>query len=108
MGFSEFHRIVVPAEIGQYLEVRNSPLVSRHLDNALALAREATARRDAVEVVVEIDHQWHRRMVARTTRRRRHGTRKAERDEIEFIDADLDGSNSLQAADVVVQAAGRT
>ena len=63
---------VVLAKVGDGLEVRRQPPGQpHHLDVAPSLPLQPPARRDLVEVAVDVELQHQARMVARPTRRRR-------------------------------------
>jgi len=101
-------RTVILAEVGQRLEVGHQPTGQPdQLNVALALAFEAPARWDAVEVAVEIDLEQDRRMVGGTARCLWNGAREGKRCQIELIDEHFDEANRIVAGDIVVQAIGK-
>ena len=99
---------VVPAEVGDGLEVRRqAPGQPHQLDVALRLALQPAAGLDAVEIAVDVDLQQHRRVVRRSPRRRGIDAFEAQLGQIELVDEDLDHPDRIVFGDVVVQALGQ-
>ncbi|SKY84766.1 Uncharacterised protein [Mycobacteroides abscessus subsp. massiliense] len=98
-------RSVVAAEVGDGLEVRHQPAGQPHqLQVALGLPLQPPARRDPVQIAVEVDLEQRRRMVRRPAGRLRHHAGKAQTRQIQLLDEGLDGADRIVLADIVVQA----
>ena len=95
---------VVVAEVSNRLEVRRqAPGQPHQLDVALALAFQASAGLNAVEVAVDVDLQQHRRVVGRAARGRGHRAFETQRRQIEFLDKRIDDPDRVVLGDEVVQ-----
>jgi hypothetical protein len=98
-------RAIVPAEVGNRLEVRGKPPDQPHqLDIALRFSLEPPARLNAVEIAVEVDLQQRRGMVGWPPRRRRRHPRKPQGGKVQLVDEDLDHPNRVLLADIIFQA----
>ena len=98
---------VVLAEVGDRLEVGRQPSGQPHqLDVALALALQPPARRDAIDIAVDVDLQHRRWMVAWPACGQGLNVGKAELAEIEPIHKDIDGSDRIVFTDVIIQLRG--
>ena len=69
------------------------------LDVALGFSFQTSARLDAVEIAVDVDLQLSRPASI--------GTLKAQIDQVEFVDKDVDYAHRIGIADVVVEALGK-
>ncbi len=95
---------VVPAEVRDRLEVRRQPSREPHqFDVPLRLPLQPPAGGDLVQIAVDVDLQQQRRMVARTTRRRRNHPIEPERPKVQLVDEHLDRPDRILLGDPVVQ-----
>jgi hypothetical protein len=96
---------IVPAEVGDRLEVGRQPSGQPHqLDIALRFALQPPARLNPVQMTVEINLQQRHWMVRGTARRFRYNARKAQHRQIQFINEGIDDADRVLFLDVVVQA----
>ncbi len=99
---------VVPAEVGDGLEVRRqAPRQPHQLNVALRLALQAPARLQAVEIPVDVDLEQHRRVVRRTPGVRRRASVEAQPDQIKFVDEGIDRAYRVVLGDLVVDTRGQ-
>jgi hypothetical protein len=98
-------RAIVPAEVGNRLEVRRQPTGQPHqLDIALRFPFQPPARLHPVEIAVEVHLQQRRGMVGRSARHRRRHPRKPQGGKVQLVDEDFDHPNRVLLADIVFQA----
>src|ERR1700723_3503098 len=95
---------IVLAEVGYCFEVRHQAAGQpNQLDVALALPLQAPARLYPIKVSVDVNLQQRRRMVSRPSRRLRLYAAKAQLGQIKLIDKDIDRSNRICLAQIVIQ-----
>src|SRR5580700_4380767 len=95
---------IVLAEVGYCFEVRHQAAGQpNQLDVALALPLQAPARLYPIKVSVDVNLQQRRRMVSRPSRRLRLYAAKAQLGQIKLIDKDIDRSNRIVLAQIVIQ-----
>ena len=98
---------IVPAEVGNRLEIRHQPPGQPHqLDIALRFALHPPARLNPVQITVEINLQQRHWMVRGTAGRCRYNARKAQHRQIQFINEGIDDADRVIFPDVVVQQSG--
>jgi hypothetical protein len=78
-----------------------------HLDVALGLALQASARLDAIEVAVDVDLEQHRRVIRGPAGRFGLHPVEAKLVQIKLVDEHLNGSDGIVFCDVVVEAFGK-
>src|SRR6202042_2320505 len=95
---------IVLAEVGYCFEVRHQAAGQPNkLDVALALPLQAPARLYPIKVSVDVNLQQRRRMVSWPSRRLRLFPAKAQLGQIKLIDKDIDRSNRIVLAQIVIQ-----
>src|SRR3984957_9072045 len=95
---------IVLAEVGYCFEVRHQAAGQpNQLDVALALPLQAPARLYPIKVSVDVNLQQRRRMVSWPSRRLRLYAAKAQLGQIKLIDKDIDRSNRIVLAQIVIQ-----
>ena len=95
---------MVLAEISNGFEIgRELARQPDQFEIALALALQAAARRDAVEIAVNIEFEHHRRMVTGPAGLQRGDVGEAQRLEIEPINEGVDRADRVVLAHVVVE-----
>ncbi len=67
------------------------------------LALKAPARRQAIEIAVEVELQHHRRVIGWPACRRRIGAFEPERRQIKLVDEGVDDPHRVGAIDIVVE-----
>ena len=98
-------RAIVPAEVGDRLEVGHQPPGQPHqLDIALRFALQPPARLNPVQITVEINLQQRHRMVRGTAGRFWDNAGKAQHRQIQFVNEGIDDADRVIFPDVVVQA----
>jgi hypothetical protein len=96
---------VVPAEVGDGLEVGRQPAGEPHqLDVALRFALQPAAGRNAVQIAVDVELQQHRRVIRGAARLGWFSASEAERLQIELFDEGIDRAHRVVLSDVVIQA----
>ena len=99
---------VVPAEVGNGLEVRRqAPGQPHQLNVALGLAFQTPTGLQPVEIPVDVDLQQHRRVVRGTPSVRRRHTLEAKAGQIQFVDEDVDHTHRVVRDDKVVKTLGQ-
>ena len=97
-------RPVVLAKVGDGLEVRRQALGQPHqLDVALRLALQPAARRDLVDVAVDVDLQQQTRVIAGPARRLRHNPLEPQRPQVQLVDEHVDHPDRVLLRHIVVQ-----
>src|SRR5262249_49763755 len=95
---------IVLAEIRDGLEVRRQlPGQPDHLDIALALPLQASARRHPIEVAIDVEFEHRARMVARSARVEWLDADEAELVEIKPVHEHVDRANGIVLAPVVTK-----
>src|ERR1700730_9669057 len=101
-------RAIVLPEVRDGLEVRRqTPAQPHYLDVAMGLTLQPAARRDLVDVAVNVDLQQRARMIGWTSGRFRNHTVKAQRPEIQLIDKPVDHPHRVVLSNVVIQILGK-
>ncbi len=102
-GRPDRQAVVLP-EVGDGLEVRRQALRQpHHLDIAPSLPLQPAARRDLVDVAVDVDLQQYARMVGRSARRLRHDTGEPQGRKVQFIDEHVDHPNRILLRHVLIE-----
>jgi hypothetical protein len=84
-------RAVVLPEVRNGLEVRRQALRQpHHLDIALALPLQPTARSDLVDVAIDVDLQQHAGMIRRPSGRLGHDAREPQNTQVQLVDEHID------------------
>jgi len=68
---------------------------------------EAAARRDPVEIDIQIDLQQRRGMISRASRCRGQHPLEAQRRQVQLVDEDIDHANWIILDQIIVQAIGK-
>lgn len=96
---------IAAAEVFDCLEVRRQPISQPYpFDVALRLTLQPPAGLDFVQVAVDINPEEHSRAVARSTGGLGDDALEAQVGEIRVVDKDIDHSDRIVLADVVVEA----